>query len=188
MSMHSVRAWNWLAGRAPPGPQQPILPIEEIRSSLHRLCTSPIARKPRGERRISDKDLREIQIFLHTLDDRLGRVDDERWALRPRLYAILHRIGAAELMHDFIQNNITDFNLPFNEQTLPGFVSEKGRGQVGLCSAFFAVQDYHLTDIKDIESENCDILFFHVAETHILSQRCHLVKGASAALTWFLAV
>ena len=140
---------SWLGGGARPRPQPPLISIEEVRTNLRRLCT-PTSSGP-SDRRISEKDVRAIQVYLRVLDSRASRFDDERWTLRPRLYAILQGIGATELMDDFFRNHITDFNLPFNQQTLPQFVG--GKEKQNLRQAFFAVQDYYLTDVKDIESE-----------------------------------
>jgi len=120
--------------------------------------------------RISEKHVRAIRIFLQALDGRANRLDDERWALRPRLYAILHRIGATGLLNDFIHHHITDFNLPFNEQTLPLFVTQDA-GQ-GMRFAFFAVQDYYLTDVKDIESDKSRHLTLPVSgDTYFVPER-----------------
>jgi hypothetical protein len=73
-------------------------------------------------------------------------------------------------MDDFIRENITDFNLPFNEQTLPQFVGEK-EGK-SLRHAFFDMQDYYLTDVKDIESEKSLHLTLAVSgDTYFISER-----------------
>ncbi|KAK4182444.1 ankyrin repeat protein [Podospora australis] len=165
---------NWLANIRPAQaaqPQQHYLSIEEIRTSLHKLCMPPNGGNATRGLRISEKDVRGIRIFLQVLDGRANRIGEEGWTLRPRLYAILHRIGATNLLMDeFIRESITDFNLPFNEQTLPKFVDEKGG--VGMRHAFFAVQDYYLTDAKDIESERSQHLTLSVdGDTYFVSER-----------------
>lgn len=155
--MTSLSVLSWFGGVRRPPPQQPILPIEEVRANLHQLCVPPNPGASAGGQRISEKAVRQIQIYLEVLDNRASRFDDERWKLRPRLYAILHTIGATELMDDFYRNNITDFHLPFNEQTLPRFVGEKGTQ--ALRQAFFRVQGYYLTDVKAIESKKSVHMF-----------------------------
>ncbi|KAI2643379.1 hypothetical protein GGS21DRAFT_485898 [Xylaria nigripes] len=126
------------------------LTAEEINQRLQVLCSPTKVSDSQG-RRVSEKDVRQIQAFLRLLDDRHNRCEDAQWAWRPRLYAILHKIHAIEFMDDFIRENITDFNLPFNEQTLPQFIGKNEK--MNLRSAFFDIQAYYLTDVKDIESE-----------------------------------
>jgi hypothetical protein len=157
--------------KRPLGPQQQILSDEEIHANLQRLCVPQVSNEGASSRRILERDVRGIQIFLQVLDERSDRRDEEaKWALRPRLYAILHGLGATDLMHSFIQDNLTDFYLPFNEQTLPRFIDQRG---LGLRQAFFTVQDYYLSDVnvKDLElgksahlllRESGDTYFAHV--------------------------
>ncbi|TGJ79012.1 hypothetical protein E0Z10_g9757 [Xylaria hypoxylon] len=150
--------------------QQPYcFTIDEINGRLQSLC-SPVTGSRSQGRRISEKGVREIQTLLRLLDDRRNRCDDNQWAWRPRLYAILHNIQAIEYMDDFIREHITDFNLPFNEQTLPQFIGEKEGANLRI--AFFAIQDYYLTDVKDIESEKSLHLTLPVSgDTYFISQR-----------------
>ncbi|KAI1112335.1 hypothetical protein F5Y14DRAFT_442676 [Nemania sp. NC0429] len=136
------RLYNWLPVRSrepPQDEQQSYFTIGEINARLH-------------NHTISEKSVREIQALLQLLDNRRSRYDDRQWTLRPRIYAILDSIQAIEFMDDFIHENLTDFHLPFNEQTLPRFIGEK-EGSPNLRTAFFTIQNYYLTDIKDIESE-----------------------------------
>ncbi|KAF2968653.1 hypothetical protein GQX73_g4861 [Xylaria multiplex] len=117
-----------------------------------------------------EKVVREIQTLLRLLDDRYNRWDNTRWSHRPRLYAILNNIQAIELLDDFIREHMTDFNLPFNEQTLPQFISKKEGTDLRL--AFFAAQDYYLTEVKDIESEkSLHLTLLESGDTHFISQR-----------------
>ncbi|KAI0147034.1 hypothetical protein GGR57DRAFT_477696 [Xylariaceae sp. FL1272] len=128
-------------------PEGSVCTIDEILLSLDRLCAPPRHR----ETRISDKQIRGIQTYLQILDERSNRRHENKWNKRPRLYTILHHIHATMLMDDFIREQLTDFHLPFNEQTLPSFIGEKdGRD---LRAAFFKFQEYCLTDVKDIESD-----------------------------------
>ncbi|KAK4204935.1 ankyrin repeat protein [Triangularia verruculosa] len=167
-----MQALQWIASL--PGPKQ-FFSVEEIQNNLKNLCI-PSGQPARGSR-ISEKSVRGIQFHLKLLDDRVQRAEEERWAQRPRLYAILHKISAIHLLDAFIKANITDFNLPFNQQTLPLFVDETaGRGTR---SAFLAVQDYYLTDAKDIESEKSKHLHLsssgddHFVPKRILGQGGH---------------
>ncbi|KAI0811868.1 kinase-like domain-containing protein [Xylaria sp. FL0064] len=141
--------------------------IDEINERLHVVTTGP---QSQG-RKISEKTVREIQTLLRLLDDRRNRCYDAQWALRPRLYAILHNIQATEFMDDFIREHITDFNLPFNEQTLPQFIGQKQDG-TNLRFAFFSIQDYYLTETKDIESEkSLHLTLSDSGDTHFISER-----------------
>ncbi|KAK4160694.1 hypothetical protein QBC43DRAFT_325084 [Cladorrhinum sp. PSN259] len=159
-----------LFGKSRPEPQQQFLSIGEIQVNLHKLCMPPNPGMSASGRRISEKHVQSIQVYLQVLDSRANRYDDHQWTLRPRLYAILHRIGATSLLDEFISQNITDFHLPFNQQTLPSSVKEKA-GEV-TCHALFSVQDYYLTDAKDIESEKSKHLTLSVSgDTYFVPER-----------------
>ena len=134
--------------------------VSAINEQLHQLCM-PATGPHWRDRRISQNGVRKIQTCLGVLDGQHNRYDDFRWARRPRLYAILHNIGAIEYMDDFIEEQLTDFNLPFNEQTLPPFVGQKNG--MNLRRAFFAIQEHFLTEIKGIESEKSDHLRWSVS-------------------------
>lgn len=153
------------------GPQPQILSEDEINLNLQRLCVPQVSDESASGRRILERDVRSIQIYLQVLDDRNDRLDEAKWALRPRLYAILHRLRATDLMRSFIQYHLTDFYLPFNEQTLPHFIDQRGPD---LRQAFFAVQDYYLSDVnvKNLElgksahlllRESGDVYFAHLS-------------------------
>ncbi|KAI0479700.1 hypothetical protein F4859DRAFT_513201 [Xylaria cf. heliscus] len=150
--------------------QQYHFSIDEINERLHTLCL-PLTPPRSHDRRISSKSVREIQALLQLLDNRRNRYDDNQWTLRPRIYAILHSIRAIEFMDDFIRESLTDFHLPFNEQTLPQFIGEK-EGSPNLRHAFFNIQDYYLTDVKDIESEKSVHLTLSVSgDTYFVPER-----------------
>ncbi|KAK4171969.1 hypothetical protein QBC36DRAFT_82948 [Triangularia setosa] len=171
-----MQALQWLA-TALPAPKQ-FFTIEEIQENLRNLCI-PSSQLVHGSR-ISEKLVRGIQFHLKLLDDRVQRAEEERWAQRPRLYAILRRISAIHLLDNFIKANITDFNLPFNYQTLPLFVDETA-GK-GIRSAFLAVQDYYLTDAKDIESEKSKHLHLSASgDDHFVPKRL-LGQGGHAGV------
>ncbi|KAI1421146.1 hypothetical protein F5Y12DRAFT_769561 [Xylaria sp. FL1777] len=149
--------------------QQYSLPVDEINARLQILCSPATGLYSQG-RTIPEKSVREIQVWLGLLDDRRNRCDEAQWAWRPRLYAILHNIQAIEFMDDFIREHITDFNLPFTEQTLPQFIGEKEGMNLRL--AFFAIQSYYLTDIKNIESEkSLHLTLPNSGDTYFVSQR-----------------
>ncbi|PHH73422.1 hypothetical protein CDD82_5486 [Ophiocordyceps australis] len=138
--------FNIFRGR--PSQQSPILSLDDVKANLQKLCQPPAA-GTRSQK--SEKQVREIRFFLQVLDERRNRPEEQCWATRPRLYAILHSLKAEYYMDQFISENFTDFNLPFNEQTLPSFLgNNEGRD---LRHDFFAIQDYYLTDARDIESE-----------------------------------
>ncbi|KAI1265466.1 hypothetical protein F5Y18DRAFT_52820 [Xylariaceae sp. FL1019] len=139
---------KWIFGQPQrSAPEGTVFTTDDILISLDRLCAPPRHR----DTRISDKQIREIQTYLQILDERSNRRHENKWNKRPRLYTILHYVHATTLMDDFIREQLTDFHLPFNEQTLPSFIGEKdGRD---LRAAFFRFQEYCLTDVKDIESE-----------------------------------
>ncbi|KAI1747413.1 hypothetical protein F4782DRAFT_552082 [Xylaria castorea] len=150
--------------------QQYHFTIDEINERLHTLCLPLTPPRSQG-RTMSQKFVREIQTLLQLLDNRRNRYDDNQWTLRPRIYAILHSIQAIELMDDIIRENLTDFHLPFNEQTLPRFIGEK-EGSLNLRHAFFDIQGYYLTDVKDIESEKSLHLTLPVSgDTYFVSER-----------------
>ncbi|KAK1827546.1 hypothetical protein QBC39DRAFT_175057 [Podospora conica] len=146
-----MQALSWIIGGVwvskPRSAPQGILTIEEIHANLREQCQPPTAGAAASGRRISQNTVRNIQTYLQIIDSRAERYDGWKWTRRPRIYAILNGIGATSLMDDFIRENLTDFNLPFNEQTLPRFVGENVR------QSFFTVQGFYLTNIKDIESE-----------------------------------
>lgn len=154
MQLHvpSVQTLSWFAsgtlwGKSRAAPQTQFIAIEEVYANLRRECRPPSSGAPTGKERISQDRVRNIQTYLSVLDSKAERFDEGRWTHRPRIYAILNTIEATHLMDDFIRENLTDFNLPFNEQTFPRFVDEKVRRR------FYAVQNYYLTSAKDIESE-----------------------------------
>ncbi|KAI0445151.1 hypothetical protein F4803DRAFT_205021 [Xylaria telfairii] len=165
-------AWSTIRNREPSRqePQRYHFTIDEINERFNTLCIPPTQPLSRGSR-ISQKVIREIQALLRLLDNRRNRYDDAQWTLIPRIYAILHSIRAVELMDDFIRENYTDFHLPFNEQTLPPFISQK-EGSLNLRQAFFEIQDYYLTDVKDIESkESIHLTLPDSGDAYFISER-----------------
>lgn len=54
-------------------------------------------------------------------------------------------------MDRFVADELSDFYLPFNELTLPGFVGEDGNH--GYRDLFLETQRYFLSRFKDIELE-----------------------------------
>ncbi len=153
-----------------PTPPEPILTAGEIDKHLHTRCLVPHTEWRSQGIKISEKTVRDIQTFLLVLDNRNNRYDDQRWTLRPRIYGILRNIDATECMDNFIRGNLTDFSLPFNEQTLPQFLGE--RAGKNLRHAFFDIQEYYLTDVKDIESTKSLHLTLSVSgDTYFIPER-----------------
>ncbi|KAI0893873.1 hypothetical protein F4806DRAFT_139536 [Annulohypoxylon nitens] len=140
--MQSVRAFL--------SPRQPLtLSEKELETQLDRLCSVPDPK--RGITRISENDVRGIRVVLRSLDEKNNRNEREKWHSRPRTYSILRNIGCLKYMGAFIENQLNDFHLPYNEQTLPNFIEQcenNDRRQ-----AFLHVQDYFLSDFKEIEVE-----------------------------------
>lgn len=165
---------------------RPIITIEECHANLHKLCLPQSTRWRSDGSRISEKSVRDIQTYLQVLDNRFDRYDDQRWMLRPRIYAILVNINATDLMENFISENLTDFNLPFSEQTRPHFLGElEGKN---LSDKFFDIQDYYLTDVKDIESEKSIHLTLSVSgDTYFIPER-PLGQGSFGLVTPSLAL
>ncbi|KAK7739115.1 hypothetical protein SLS62_011293 [Diatrype stigma] len=72
-------------------------------------------------------------------------------------------------MDNFIDRNLTDFNIPFNEQTLPAFLGQQSGKD--LRYDFFAIQDYFLTDVKDIESDKSLHLTLSDGDKYFIRER-----------------
>ncbi|KAJ3576579.1 hypothetical protein NPX13_g3651 [Xylaria arbuscula] len=145
------------------------LTYNDINEQLSQLCIPATGSHWPGGR-ISENGVRKIQTWLRELDRQYTRHDDVQWASRPRLYAILHNIRAVEYMDNFIEEHLTDFSLPFNEQTLPHFISDKNG--MNLRRAFFTIQEHFLTLIKDIESEKSEHLRLSVSgDTFFISHK-----------------
>ncbi|KAH8647083.1 hypothetical protein BGZ60DRAFT_438065 [Tricladium varicosporioides] len=136
-------------GQSRPRTQQ-TLPDEEIDFHLGRLCSLPAGQHIEGQR-IPEQNIRDMQLYLEWLDYKSQRSQDRRWLLRPRLYGILRNIGALEYMDTFIEQDMNDFYLPYNEPSLPLFVGMKEG--VNLRQRFFDAQEYYLTNMKEIEKD-----------------------------------
>ncbi|OGM45876.1 hypothetical protein ABOM_006044 [Aspergillus bombycis] len=122
--------------RATP-PTAPPVDIEEL---LARLCLPASATNSAASRRVSIQRCNEISDILlnkgkDTGDDRLLA-----WSERPRIYIVLRNIQRLDLLDYFVKAELTDFHIPFNEDTLPIFLREDG-----LRESFLQFQQYVLS-------------------------------------------
>ncbi|KAI1459335.1 hypothetical protein F4805DRAFT_421190 [Annulohypoxylon moriforme] len=142
--------------------QSLILPEEDLEIQLEKLCSIP--NREIGARRISENNVQRIRIILKDFDTKHGRDKQElQWHLRPRTYAILRNIGCLNYMDLFIQHQLNDFHLPYNEQTLPGFIERFENND--LRHAFLYIQSYFLSNFKEIELESSKYQHFHFPDS-----------------------
>ncbi|KAM3424870.1 hypothetical protein BST61_g6847 [Cercospora zeina] len=138
-----------------------------IESSLRKVCA--LAGRDDSGRvgRIPSEHFVHIQVFLQMLDAQDGRIYPDLWSLRPRLYALLHGIGALTYMDDFVKNTIYDISLPFDASTLPAFLAD-----AALRASFLASQGSVITDARHLESSSEEHIYFNgSAEDHIVPHR-----------------
>ncbi|KAE8384287.1 hypothetical protein BDV23DRAFT_189374 [Aspergillus alliaceus] len=142
----SLRPMGLLQGvfgkRAPPPIQPPVDRKDEsdIEELLARLCRPASATNSAVSRSVSVERCNEISDILLNKGKNTG---DERllaWSERPRIYIILRNIQRLDLLDDFVKAELTDFHIPFNEDTLPVFLRENG-----LRESFLQFQQYVLS-------------------------------------------
>lgn len=132
--------------------QVPVSPSLEIDLKLQQLCSLKISEGEAQNGRTAQKAIQDIQLYLGILDQQAGRHHDEhKWSPRPRIYAILRNINGLQYMNNFAAANITDFHLPFNDITLPSFVTDVGGRSIR--KDFLKAQDVFLTETRLIEQE-----------------------------------
>ncbi|KAL4919219.1 hypothetical protein BDW62DRAFT_46982 [Aspergillus aurantiobrunneus] len=132
---------------------------------LDRLCEPPEQWWEDNPPRINAWKFNAIAKLLETSDKAQDRHLSHSWSKRPRLYTVLRNIGCLNLLDQFASYKFTDYNLPFNEVTLPGFVHDEEVRQ-----AFLLHQRYVLTDTHHLEDggphmfldESADVYFHHV--------------------------
>ncbi|KAI1446396.1 hypothetical protein F5Y02DRAFT_382788 [Annulohypoxylon stygium] len=133
------------------GSRQPLtLSEEDLETHLDKFCSVPDPKK--GTTRISENDVQRIRVVLKSLDEKRNRNRREEWYSRPRTYSILRNIGCLKYMDSFIEKELNDFHLPYNEQTLPEFIERCENNDPR--QAFLHIQDYFLSDFKEIELES----------------------------------
>jgi hypothetical protein len=110
----------------------------ELNEALYTLCRPPF----------DVNKIQQISSLVRMLDGRHGRDPSSiiAWHYRPRTYAVLQSIDGLGLMDAFIQHELTDFHLPYSEETLPEFVADSRLRQ-----SFIHFQSHVLTSIRDLE-------------------------------------
>ena len=128
--------------RAPPPIPPPVDRRDEsdIEELLARLCRPASATNSAVIRSVSVQRCNEISDILLNKGKSNG---DERllaWSERPRIYFVLRNIQRLDLLDNFVKAELTDFHIPFNEDTLPAFLCENG-----LRESFLRFQPYVLS-------------------------------------------
>lgn len=118
----------------------------DVDDLLGRLCCPPRTASSDKSPRIESEKFVEITKLLKTIDKQNGRSGTSAWAMRPRTYTVLRNIARLDLLDDFSQEGLTDFNLPYSHHTLPDFVQGPE-----LREGFFRSQSYVLTDARGFE-------------------------------------
>ena len=137
---------------------------ESIQACLTKACTLPLPDSNGKASPCPPEHFSHIQQFLEMLDAQDGRLYPHVWSLRPRIYALLHAIGALKYMDDFAKNNIYDISIPFDHQTLPSFLSD-----TLLRRQFLDNQARVLTDARHLENSAEDHMYFNgSADDHIV--------------------
>jgi hypothetical protein len=124
---------------------------EQLERSLEKLCRLPTAQPGQSPQPVPDDRVRRVVSLLLMLDNRHGRQDWSRWSDRPRTFIILWNIDAVHFMDEFVQKKYTDFYLPYDRRTLPGFLPGES-----LRSQFLVVQNQLLTSAKALEDLSND--------------------------------
>ncbi|KAI9035688.1 uncharacterized protein KD926_003132 [Aspergillus affinis] len=105
----------------PPGVRKDEADIEDL---LDRLCRPVSATSPSASSSVGINRCNEISDILLNKGKVTG---DERllaWSERPRIYIVLRNIQRLDLLDSFVKAELTDFHIPFNEDTLPAFLYE----------------------------------------------------------------
>ncbi|KAI1079487.1 hypothetical protein F5B20DRAFT_581270 [Whalleya microplaca] len=125
-----------------------------LEAQLQRFCSIPShVQTSLTVDRIPEQHVQQIRAILKCLDQVHGRDTTEtQWQWRPRTYSILRNIGCLDSMETFIQHQLSDFHLPYNEQTLPAVIER--REENDLRQAFLDIQGYFLSGFKGIELES----------------------------------
>ncbi|PKY08618.1 hypothetical protein P168DRAFT_301286 [Aspergillus campestris IBT 28561] len=130
-------------GRRAPPPTPPAVGLKDesdVEELLARLCRPASATNSAVFRSVSVKRCNEISDILFKKGKNNG---DERllaWSERPRIYFVLRNIQRLDLLDYFVKAELTDFHIPFNEDTLPVFLREDG-----LRESFLRFQPYVLS-------------------------------------------
>ena len=117
----------------------------QIHSNLKVLCELPTNDSNTSSPRFSDEKITSITRWVEYLDRIAKREDRFWWSHRPRIFAVLFALDATSLMESVVRCGINDICLPFNSQTVPDFVTDRG-----LKEAFLRGQKFVLSRHKDI--------------------------------------
>lgn len=120
--------------------------LETVGVILERLCRPPDNWQQHDGLRIPDENFNEIALIVAVEDREYSGEQTRRWAGRPRLYTVLRNIGHTELLDLFIKDRLTDYDLPFVDQTLPRFINDHI-----IRKNFCLHQRYVLTDARTLE-------------------------------------
>ncbi|KAK1145088.1 hypothetical protein N8T08_004519 [Aspergillus melleus] len=128
--------------RAPSSNQPPAVRKDEagIEDLLDRLCRPVSGTNPSASGSVGINRCNEISDILLNKGKVTG---DERllaWSERPRIYIVLRNIQRLDLLDCFVKAELTDFHIPFNEDTLPSFLHESN-----LRESFLHFQEYVLS-------------------------------------------
>lgn len=120
---------------------------DQFISGLEKLCNLATPQPGQVPQRVADERVQRVSAILNVLDARHGRTESNRWQHRPRTYIILWNIDGLEFMDKFVERHYTDFLLPYNNRTLPGFIQDSKMRE-----RFLDVQSRLLTSVKQLES------------------------------------
>lgn len=111
--------------------------IEEL---LAHLCRPAYASNSTVARSVSVERCNEISDILLKKGNKIGNEQLLAWSERPRIYFVLRNIQRLDLLDYFVKAELTDFHIPFNEDTLPAFLQESD-----LRESFLLFQQYVLS-------------------------------------------
>jgi hypothetical protein len=146
-----------------PGPQPQVPTREDIEKALNHFCTPPLL--PIGYGVIESGRFINISGLLKDLEFYTG---SQGWSFLPRIYTILRNIQCLQAMQGFIDRRLTDYALPFSEDSLPrAFPDEQYRAK------FLNFQSCVLTKAIDLEKgEDGKHLWFNGdGDVHFCSRR-----------------
>jgi hypothetical protein len=142
----------------------------EVESSLKVLCGVLGHTQQKGDEIAANK-FSQISASLGVLDQMYARSDGQRWSSRPRIYALLCRIGALQYFDRFIERGISDIVLPFDWQTI-GDIFEDDR----IKQRFLDEQPLALTKARLLESKK-EHLHFPGNASEQFSRLLYLDRG-----------
>jgi len=124
---------------------------EQLLSSLAKLCSLPSPQPGQPLQPVPDDRVRRVDSILLIFDNKHDRTGWRRWSNRPRTYIILWNINGVDFMDGFVEKGYTDYHLPYDSRTLPGFLHGEDLRQ-----QFLVVQNQLLTSAKELEDLSND--------------------------------